>query len=77
MKNSLVQYILALFVLLLITTCIHYGTIIPMMNYFCIDSLCRNLISQLALYIGEPLVCVMIIVCVINHHQKKLYDSMS
>ena len=76
MKNSLVKYVLTLLILLVITTCLHYGTIIPIMNHLCLDDICRNLMSQMALYIGEPLVCVMIIVCMINHHQKKLYDSM-
>ena len=69
MKNIVIKYTLLLMGLLIISVFIHYGTIFPL--------ICCNFFNAMTLMIGEPVICIIIIVFLINHKEKQYYDSIS
>ncbi|MFR7589961.1 MAG: hypothetical protein ACLUVC_00820 [Longibaculum sp.] len=77
MKNMVIKYTLLFIGLLMISVFIHYGTIFPLIGMICESAVCRNFLNTLTLMIGEPVICIIIIVYFINHKEKQYYDSIS
>ena len=77
MKNIDIKYTLLLMGLLIISVFIHYGTIFPLIEMICKSAICCNFFNAMTLMIGEPVICIIIIVFLINHKEKQYYDSIS
>ena len=49
----------------------------PLIEMICKSAICCNFFNAMTLMIGEPVICIIIIVFLINHKEKQYYDSIS
>lgn len=77
MKNTALKYTMMLLEFLILGVFIHFATVAPLIDIFCLNYTCSNLINTFTLMIVEPVLCIVIVVFLINKKEKQYYDSIS